>query len=504
MAFQLPFHQRYPIDREPSAEGIKEHFGPLLGGDAFLLAHAAEQIVKWLQTADPALISDALDLMVTGGIVKKFAELFRSSNPNLEALAGIVFGFLASGDTRHATIAFNSGILPACIERLSAPELEPRIKSAWILGNLAADDVECAESLLEKGVLKIMVDQMTTITNANEISVYGPYSPMLLWAINHFLKSSADIPASLIMNIRQLLCIIIVSDEEDTVLEESCYGLAAILQLNPAYGSAFSNEKICGRLVRLLQWGSNIQVQKAALQLVGAITARAEEYTGQLIRLGLLPALGDLLEHPLGEDTCWVISNIVADNVDHLNAISQDPRILPTAIRLLKVDASGFDEDEFSGRTRECCAILANIINKGQVGPIRHAVTLGAISALCTALRFVTESDALIMIMDALWKLIRFGESDQIIVAEGPLNLYLKLFETSGGFEGLERLERKRDRNVSEAAQRMQELIQDIINPPPPMDEDDPNADDPAHLLPEPANGSADKAGDPHGNDGVT
>ncbi|CAG8755331.1 613_t:CDS:2, partial [Acaulospora colombiana] len=253
------------------------------------------QIVKWLQTADPALISDALDLMVTGGIVKKFAELFRSSNPNLESLAGIIFGFLASGDTRHATIAFNSGILPACIERLSAPELEPRIKSAWILGNLAADDVECAESLLEKGVLEIMI-----------------------------------------MKIRELLCIIIVSDEEDTVLEESCYGLAAILQLNPTYGSAFSNERICGRLVRLLQWGSNIQVQKASLQLVGAITARAEEYTGQLIRLGLLPALGDLLEHPLGEDTCWVISNIVADNVDHLNAISRDPRILPTVIRLLK------------------------------------------------------------------------------------------------------------------------------------------------------------------------
>ncbi|CAG8692483.1 15513_t:CDS:2, partial [Acaulospora colombiana] len=154
--------------------------------------------------------------------------------------------------------------------------------------------------------------------------------------------------------------------------------------------------------------------------------------------------------------------------------------------------------------TRECCAILANIINKGQVGPIRHAVTLGAISALCTALRFVTESDALVMIMDALWKLICFGESDQIVVAEGPLNLYLKLFETSGGFDGLERLERKRDKTVSEAAQRMQELIEDILRPPPPMDEDDPIVDNSALPVPESANGLIDKAGDPHKGDGVT
>jgi hypothetical protein len=73
-----------------TAEEIKKYFGPLLGDDAFLLADAAEQIVKWLQTADPALISDALDLMVTGGVVKKFAELFRSSNPNLAVSSPLV------------------------------------------------------------------------------------------------------------------------------------------------------------------------------------------------------------------------------------------------------------------------------------------------------------------------------------------------------------------------------------------------------------------------------
>ena len=109
-----------------------------------------------------------------------------------------MFGFLANGDTRHATIAFNAGILPTCVERLSSGDLEARIKSAWILGNLAADNAECAEALMERRVLEIMFEQMTTITNANEISSHGPYSSMLLWAINHFLKSTPGLTPNIV------------------------------------------------------------------------------------------------------------------------------------------------------------------------------------------------------------------------------------------------------------------------------------------------------------------
>lgn len=118
-----------------------------------------------------------------------------------KALAGVIFGFLACGETRHATIAFNSGIIPICIERLSSPDLEARIKSAWILGNLAADETECAETLTDQGVLNIMVEQMEIITNANEISAHGPYATMLLWAINHFLKSAPNLSPAIVSGI---------------------------------------------------------------------------------------------------------------------------------------------------------------------------------------------------------------------------------------------------------------------------------------------------------------
>lgn len=78
--------------------------------------------------------------------------------------------------------------------------MEARIKSAWILGNLAADETECAESLTNQGVLDIMVEQMEVITNANEISEYGSYTTMLLWAINHFLKSAPNLTPVIVSN----------------------------------------------------------------------------------------------------------------------------------------------------------------------------------------------------------------------------------------------------------------------------------------------------------------
>lgn len=49
-----------------------------------------------------------------------------------------------------------------------------------------------------KGVLSIMTEQLTTMTNSDELTVYASYSTMLQWAINHFLKSTPEIPPALV------------------------------------------------------------------------------------------------------------------------------------------------------------------------------------------------------------------------------------------------------------------------------------------------------------------
>lgn len=167
-----------------------------------------------------------------------------------------------------------------------------------------------------------------------------------------------------------------------------------------------------------------------------------------------------------------MLSNVIAENVEHLNTVVRDAKVLPTVIRLLKVDSSGFDEDEFAGRTRECCNILAAVIRMGEVRCIRRMAELGGVGALCTALLYVAEGDVLVVILDALWKVVLFGESDRIVVrrregmeGEGdgevdePVNLYLRLFEESGGFDGLYRLEHRKDQVVAEAAQQMLALV---------------------------------------------
>ncbi|KAG8805147.1 hypothetical protein FRC17_005709, partial [Serendipita sp. 399] len=488
----------------PSPEDITKFFDNILSGDEFLEISSADELVKWLQTSDPAIINEALDLMVMRGVVKRFVQFFRSENPNLQDKAEIVFGFLACGDTRHATIAYNSGILVDCIARLSSPDLSIRTKNAWILGNLAADETECAESLLSQGVLDIMVGQLASMTSSNEIETYIQYSNMLLWAINHFLKSAPELSSPLVIRIQELLCTIIAMNVEDCLLEECCYGLATIVQIESSGGSPFLDNKLSGRLIRLVQRGSNVSLQRASLQLVGALVAKSDQFTSLLLRNDILSTLNELIEHPLGEDVCWIISNIVTESVEHLNAIVYHPQILPTIIRLLKVDASGFDEDEFGGRTRECCAILANIVNKGQVDSIRHTVSLGGLSALCTALRFCAESDTLVMILDALWKLIFFGESDLIVMNDSLVNMYLKLFETSGGFEGLERLRNRKDRTVADAAQQMLQLIDDLIKSTS-MDEDMEQHDEAQPPTDEQVgNGLGSNIGDKSHSEGVT
>jgi hypothetical protein len=122
---------------------------------------------------------------------------------------------------------------------------------------------------------------------------------------------------------------------------------------------------------------------------------------------------------------------------------------------------------------------------------------------------YVAEADVLVVILDALWKVILFGESDRIMVgglqwqcerdddmeggmegaggggaprdtegelgfhgtaatgdgtgAEEPENLYLRLFNENGGFDGLYRLEDRKDRVVAEAAQQMLALVRGFL-----------------------------------------
>lgn len=73
---------------------------------------------------------------------------------------------------------------------------------------------------------------------------------------------------------------------------------------------------------------------------IGTLTTWSDSYTTLLIPCLLFPALADLVNHPLGKDTCWVLANIVVENVNHIDVVVSDSRALPTFIRLLKVDIS--------------------------------------------------------------------------------------------------------------------------------------------------------------------
>ena len=66
---------------------------------------------------------------------------------------------------------------------------------------MAADDVECADALVGLGVLNIMVEQTSAIIGTDEMKQWITYATMLLWAINHFLKSAQDLPTALVCNL---------------------------------------------------------------------------------------------------------------------------------------------------------------------------------------------------------------------------------------------------------------------------------------------------------------
>lgn len=345
--------------------------------------------------------------------------------------------------------------------------MDRRVQICYILGNLAADNRTDADRLVARRVLHTIVDHAEAEKDKGPDAVKASYVSTLLWSINSFVKTMGSaIPTELVRlvlnptrvadfpfqlpRICDIFRTIFIIEETDLILEECCFGIVNLVQLPEAASLINVNSALCRKAIKLLKTFCT-DLQSATIQLVGALTAQDDKNTSLLIKTGIFPTIGALLDHAsLSEDACWVVANIGAGTPDQLEALINDPRILTTMVRLIKIDCENFTEDDCEGRTRECSLILAHAINRSKSDNLRKIIYAGGMSALCMASKYIQDPDTLTHILDAIWKLVMAGELDMIPIDGENVNIYLKLFEAANGWEVLEQLKNHDDEAIKE------------------------------------------------------
>jgi importin subunit alpha-1 len=103
---------------------------------------------------------------------------------------------------------------------------------------------------------------------------------------------------------------------------------------------------VAQRLVELLMHDS-VNVQTAALRVVGNLVAGDESQAQVVLGFGVLSKLCTLLSHPkksIRKESCWAISNITAGTPDQIDSVI-DAQIIPPLLSILKNEESAVQKE---------------------------------------------------------------------------------------------------------------------------------------------------------------
>ncbi|XP_030344949.1 importin subunit alpha-6 isoform X6 [Strigops habroptila] len=310
------------------------------------------------------------------------------------------------------------------------------LQAVWALGNIAGDNAECRDFVLNCGILPPLLE---LLTNSNRLTT----TRNAVWALSNLCRGKNPPPDfSKVAPCLNVLSRLLFSSDPD-VLADACWALSYLSDGPNDKIQAVIDSGVCRRLVELLMH-NDYKVVSPALRAVGNIVTGDDIQTQVILNCSALPCLLHLLSSPkesIRKEACWTVSNITAGNRAQIQAVI-DANIFPILIEILQ-------KAEFRTR-KEAAWAITNATSGGTPEQIRYLVALGCTKPLCDLLT-VMDSKIVQVALNGLENILRLGEQESKQNGMG-VNPYCALIEEAYGLDKIEFLQRHENQEIYQKA----------------------------------------------------
>ncbi|XP_049755699.1 importin subunit alpha-6 isoform X3 [Elephas maximus indicus] len=310
------------------------------------------------------------------------------------------------------------------------------LQAVWALGNIAGDNAECRDFVLNCEILPPLLE---LLTNSNRLTT----TRNAVWALSNLCRGKNPPPNfSKVSPCLNVLSRLLFSSDPD-VLADVCWALSYLSDGPNDKIQAVIDSGVCRRLVELLMH-NDYKVVSPALRAVGNIVTGDDIQTQVILNCSALPCLLHLLSSPkesIKKEACWTVSNITAGNRAQIQAVI-DANIFPVLIEILQ-------KAEFRTR-KEAAWAITNATSGGTSEQIRYLVALGCIKPLCDLLT-VMDSKIVQVALNGLENILRLGEQESKQNGIG-INPYCALIEEAYGLDKIEFLQSHENQEIYQKA----------------------------------------------------